>query len=326
MPKLDLTVVIPVYNEQESLPKLEERLFPALDALGKSYETIFVNDGSDDGSDKALDAIHAKHPTLVRTIHFRKNLGKSAALQAAFNKAQGDVVVMMDADLQDQPEEIAKLLAPIDAGERDAITGWKYRRQDPFSKTFPSKFFNGMANRLSGLDIHDNNCGLKAFRRECLDSFVLYGQMHRFIMIFVAHQGYRVGEVKIEHAPRLYGYSKFGAKRFYHGFMDLLTVFFITRYLESPLYFFGIYGTTCLSLSVIIGGFYLSMHVLNFFIDNPSLNLMEHPLWIVSPILMLLGFIMIFFGLLGEMITYNRMSAGREYSGSIARTSGFDDA
>ncbi|MBI5815590.1 MAG: glycosyltransferase family 2 protein [Nitrospinae bacterium] len=314
-----ISVVIPVYNEVESLTPLMERLLPAMAAIGEPYEVIFIDDGSSDGTARALDNIGEKQRGLVKVIHFRTNMGKSAALQAGFDESAGELIVMMDGDLQDQPEEINKLLAALREKNLDMVTGWKANRMDPISKTFPSKFFNRMLNRLSGLSIHDFNCGLKAFKRECLTSFTLYGQLHRFILVLAAHRGFKVGEVPVIHAPRLYGVSKYGVKRFYHGIMDILTVFFITRYLESPLYFFGIYGVTSMLVAVPIGAYFLIMHFLSFGWADPRWRLTEHPIWIVSPILFLLGLIMIFFGLIGELITYHLISSGRSGPHQVKR-------
>lgn len=313
-----ISVIIPVYNEVESVNPLVDRLAPVLAAMGGRYEVIFINDGSTDGTGAALDEIQRRLPGIVKVIHFRTNCGKADALQAGFSESNGDIFVMMDGDLQDQPEEIPALLLAMKEKNLDMITGWKLDRRDPISKTFPSRFFNKILNRLSGLDIHDFNCGLKAFRRECAQSFKLYGQLHRFILVLAAHNGFKVGEVPVKHAARAFGQTKYGVKRFYHGIMDILTVFFITRYLDSPLYFFGIYGVTAVALAFPIGAYFVVMHFLSFSMADPRWRLTEHPLWIMSPILFLLGLIMIFFGLIGELLTYH-LNPANSYKRFIAR-------
>lgn len=303
------SVVIPVYNEELSLTPLVDRLIPALGDFGP-HEIIFINDGSHDGTARMLDELQAEHASVIKVIHLRRNCGKSIALQAGFSVSSGGIIVMMDGDLQDQPEEIGTLIGPIEKGCLDAVTGWKAHRQDPVTKTLPSYFFNLIMQRLAGLKIHDFNSGFKAFRRECLESFSLYGQMHRFILVFIHNSGYRVGEVKVKHAPRLFGHSKFSIGRIYHGFMDILSVFFITRYLESPLYFFGMYGLAAIVVSIPVGILFLVMHFLFVFniYGTPLWRLTEHPLWITSPFLFITGLIMIFFGLIGELITYHQMT------------------
>lgn len=301
-----ISVVIPAFNEADSIRPLTDRLLSALAPLG-THEVILVNDGSTDGTEKELESVRAEHPGIVKAIHLRTNCGKSVALQAGFNESSGEIIVMMDADLQDQPEEIPKLVQALGERGLDAVSGWKVRRQDPFIKTLLSSGFNLMARQMSGIEIHDFNCGLKAFYRECMQSFFLYGQLHRFILMFIAAHGFKVGEVEVWHSPRRYGRSKYGVKRIYHGFMDLLTVFFITRFLGSPLYFFGFYGVSAIAVAVPMGAFFVCMHFLSFFNGNPAWRLAEHPLWILSPVLFSIGVAMIFFGLIGELVTYHIM-------------------
>jgi len=322
--KVAVTVVIPVLNERETLRPLIDRLLPVLQTIG-SHEIIFVNDGSVDGTGDEIDALCADYPDIVKAIHFRINRGKAEALQVAFDLARGELIATMDGDLQDMPEELPKLIAPIEDGRFDAVTGWKANRQDPVSKTFPSRYFNKMMRRLSGLDIHDFNCGLKAFRRECLDCFRLYGQLHRFILVFIAAGGYRVTEVPVVHAPRRFGVSKFGSRRIYHGLMDLLTIFFIVRYLHKPLHFFGVYGLFSIVISGLVGAMYLTSHIHALFTGTSAGLLTNKPLWVMSPIMFLLGLIMIFFGLLGELITYYMIHAQRPVQ-HIASLVGFNRA
>ena len=317
-----ISVVIPVFNEVESLPPLVERLVSALDSLGP-YEVVFVNDGSQDGSESVLDAFTQQYPGRIRVVHLGTNCGKSIAPQTGFEAASNDLIVMMDADLQDQPEEIHKLVRHLEEKGLDVVTGWKADRHDPISKTLPSRLFNRILRRFSGLDIHDFNCGLKAMRSECVERLSLYGQLHRFMLILLASYGFKVGELPVEHSPRLYGHSKYRARRFYEGLMDFLTVFFITRYLQSPLYFFGFYGIFCFVASVVYGGFFIVLHLISLVADYPQGSLNEHPIWILSPVMFLIGLIFIFFGLLGELyyhLTANRL--GRKY---VKRRVGFEN-
>jgi len=299
---LNLSVVIPAYNEEDSLRELVDRLLPVLAKYG-SFEVIFINDGSTDGTLKRLEDLQAEHPDVIGVLSLRCNCGKALALQAGFGKAQGRYVVMMDSDLQDQPEELPKLMQLLEDGTYDAVTGWKKIRHDPLlAKNIPSKFFNAMLRRASGIHVRDFNCGLKAFRRECLEHIVLYGQLHRFVLVLVAHYGFKVGEVAIEHAPRRHGVSKFGAKRFYHGLMDIMSVYFMTHCSSSPLHFFGIYGSVAILTSIPIALFYFSVHLYGYMYCKPHLMLQDHPVWLVSPILFLLGLMMLFFGLIAEML------------------------
>lgn len=301
---VSISIVVPVWDEKASLLELTERLLPVLLSHGGG-EIIFIDDGSTDGSGCLLEEIQGQHSDIVKVIHLRKNCGKAVALQAGFNEAKGDYIVMMDADLQDQPEEIPKLLAALSNSGLDAVTGWKEDRHDPFVKTFPSKIFNMIVRFLSKLSIHDFNCGLKAFRKECLSSIVLYGQMHRFVLVLVASYGFKVGEVPVVHAARKHGISKYGLKRIYCGWMDIMTVFFITHYLDSPLYFFGFYGLLSFILSLLSAVFFLVMHVLGVLQPNfYGWRFSEHSLWMISPVLMIVGLMVIFFGLIGELITY----------------------
>jgi glycosyltransferase involved in cell wall biosynthesis len=300
---IQTSVVIPVYNEVESLKPLIDRLLPTLESLG-SHEVIFVNDGSLDGSAQVLEDMTEVYPGIVKVIHLRGNKGKSLALQAGFQAVSGKCVVMMDADLQDRPEEIPSLLKHLKENNLDVVTGWKMKRLDPNSKKIASRFFNYILRKFSGLAIHDFNCGLKVMRHECLGGLKLYGQLHRFMLILLSHQGFRLGEKEIQHDVRKFGVSKYGNRRLYEGVMDFLTIIFVTRYLHSPLYIFGFYGLFCFCLSLIIGGFYLGLHFYSLLVQNPQGYLNEHPLWLISPGLLLAGLIFICFGIIGEFLIH----------------------
>ena len=234
---MDLSVVIPVYNEEESLPGLFESLESVMKSLGGDYEYVFVDDGSVDGSLGVLRELHQRSPR-VKVISFRRNYGKSAALAVGFKEARGNRVVTMDADLQDDPAEIPALLKKLEEGV-DLVSGWKQSRQDPWTKTLPSKIFNAVTSFVSGLRLHDFNCGLKAYRGEVVRSISIYGELHRFIPVLASWEGYRVDEIRVRHFKRKFGKSKYGSRRFLNGFFDLITVMFVTRRALNPLHLFG---------------------------------------------------------------------------------------
>jgi glycosyltransferase involved in cell wall biosynthesis len=237
--RLELSVVVPVYNEEASLEELVDRLMPVLErAAGDSCEVVFVDDGSTDGSWQRICALHGRHPERILGLRHRRNFGKAAALALGFRAARGRIIITMDADLQDQPEEIPKFLEALENGA-DLVSGWKQRRHDPIDKTLPSKAFNFVARKLSGLKLHDMNCGFKAYRAEVAKGVKLYGEMHRFIPILANADGYRIGEVVVEHHARQHGHYKYGATRMIKGALDLLTTVVLTRYLRRPAHFFG---------------------------------------------------------------------------------------
>ena len=251
-----LSIVIPLFNEVESLAELKTALDAALARVDGAAEMIFVDDGSTDGSLEVLRRLHAAEPERVKVLSFRRNQGKSAALAAAFQVVRGDFVVTLDADLQDDPEEVPQMLQALDGGA-DLVCGWKRERHDPWTKRLPSKLFNRVTGSLSGLRLHDFNTGLKAYRADVVRSIHVYGELHRFIPVLAAWEGFRVVELPVRHHPRRYGRSKFGARRFLHGFFDLVTVMFLTRRGRSPLYFFGGLALLFLAAGVLIDGTFL---------------------------------------------------------------------
>jgi glycosyltransferase involved in cell wall biosynthesis len=235
---MKLSVVVPVYNEEGSLGELYERLERTMAELRRDYEYIFVDDGSTDRSIIVLRELRQRNPARVNVISFRRNYGKSAALESGFRAVSGDIVITMDADLQDDPGEIPKLVAKIEAGA-DMVSGWKKSRHDPWSKTLPSKVFNWVTSLVSGIKLHDFNCGLKAYRRDVVNAITIYGELHRFIPVLAGWEGFRVEEMEVHHSRRKYGRSKYGTRRFLNGFFDLITVMFVTRRALSPLHLFG---------------------------------------------------------------------------------------
>ncbi len=302
---LDVSVVIPLYNEEQSLRELVDQLKNALVRLGGHYELIFIDDGSTDGSFRVLRDMHF-HNRRIKVIRFRRNYGKSAALMVGFQRAQGEFVVTMDSDLQDDPAEIPNLINKLRTGY-DVVSGWKKKRHDPISKTIPSRFFNFVTGLLTGIKIHDFNCGLKAYRREVVKNINVYGELHRYIPALAQWQGYRISEVVVQHRARKYGKTKFGMGRFFKGFLDLLTVLFTTRYIARPLHLFGVWGI----ISAFIGFGIDAYLTVDKFLGNTSLT--NRPLFLVGLILIIVGVQFVSIGLLGEMITKGQ-HVEREYS------------
>lgn len=300
-PPLNLSIVIPAYNEEESIPELYARLLTVLEATQLTWEIIFVDDGSTDGSIFRLQQLHA-NDARVRMIRFRRNFGKTAALVAGFDAARGAMIITMDADLQDEPGEIPRLLQKLDEGY-DLVSGWKHVRNDPLSKTLPSKLFNRVVGLGTGLKLHDFNCGFKAYRREVVESVRLYGELHRFIPALAHWKGFGVTEIPVEHHARKYGRSKFGAGRLLKGLIDFGKVMFLTRYMSKPLHLFAPAGLTLLVVGVLL---LLELTREKLFANQ---RLFERPALILGVLLVLMGVQLVSTGLLGEMIrnaTYDR--------------------
>lgn len=304
-----ISVVVPLLNEEESVRPLYEALSAELERLGQSYEIIFVDDGSRDGSFTVLRALHEMDPH-VRVIRFRRNFGKTPALVAGFQRAQGEVIFTMDADLQDDPSEMPTFLERIADGH-DLVTGWKYPRHDPFTKTIPSFFFNRMIWATTGVKVHDINCGFKAYRREVLEDLKLYGELHRFVPVLAHQRGFRVTEVKVKHHPRKYGKSKFGAKRFLRGFLDLLMVLFLMSYLRTPLRLFGTIGLLLSLAGLAIDGYIVADRFLPF---GSHVEIHNRPLLFVGILLLIFGVSFILTGLQSEMIRHFSYRPNEEYS------------
>lgn len=301
----DITVVVPLYNEVESLRELHGQIRSALGRMGMRYEIIFVDDGSTDRSFYLLRDLK-RQDRHMKIVRFRRNYGKSAALSVGFDKAQGNIVVTMDADLQDDPSEISSLKRKLDEGY-DLVSGWKKVRRDPLSKTIPSRFFNFITSLLTGIRIHDFNCGLKAYRRDVVKSVKVYGELHRYIPVLAHWEGFRVGEIPVAHRPRKYGKTKFGFGRFWKGFLDLLTALFTTRYLRRPLHLFGFWGIAATLAGIVIDGWL----VVEWILGKTSLS--NRPLFLAGFMLVIVGVQFISIGLLGEMISKTRGTT-EEYS------------
>jgi len=305
---MKLTIVVPLYNERESVEELYGKIIGTCEKEGYEFEILFVDDGSTDGSDLVLEEIRERDER-VELIRFRVNTGKAAALQAGFDEAAGDYVVTMDADLQDEPAEIPSLIAALEGG-LDMVSGWKKNRRDPLSKRLPSRVFNYVVRFFSGLELHDFNCGLKGYRREVVKSLRLYGELHRYIPMLAKFSGYRVGEIEVTHHPRKYGRSKYGLKRFIAGFLDLLTVILLTRYTSKPLHLFGSAGL----LFCFIGGL-VNLYILKIWVGTGFRSIQGRvPLLLGGVFLFLLGVQFIFTGLLAELITHTRTDrVGKSY-------------
>lgn len=303
---VDLSIVIPVLNEEANLKPLYAELREALVALGRSYEIVFVDDGSTDGSAQVLAELH-KADKRVKVIEFRRNFGKTAALSAGFRLSRGQVVVTLDADLQDNPAEIEGLLGKLEEGY-DLVAAWRFNRQDPLSKILPSRIFNWAVASLTGVRLHDFNCGFKAYRRAVTEEVKLYGELHRFIPVLASLKGFRIAETKVVHRPRRAGQSKYGVGRLGRGFLDFLTVIFLTTYLKRPLHLFGTVGIAIFLAGLVINTY---MAYLRFFLDQA---IGTRPLLLLGVLSMLLGLQVISMGLLGEMLRNLTFRPEEEYS------------
>jgi glycosyltransferase involved in cell wall biosynthesis len=249
---MDISVVIPLYNEDESLPELTSWIAKVMDDHNFSYELLFIDDGSTDNSWSVIEELKLQFPS-VKAIKFRRNYGKSAALNVAFEAAQGDVIITMDADLQDSPDEIPELYRRLKEEKFDIISGWKKKRYDPITKTIPTKLFNAATRKMSGIQLNDFNCGLKAYRKDVIKTIEVYGEMHRYIPVIAKWAGFnRIGEQVVEHRARKYGVTKFGLSRFINGFLDLLSIFFVGKFGKRPMHFFGLLGVLSFLLGTII--------------------------------------------------------------------------
>lgn len=285
--------MIPLFNEEQSLHELTNQIIKAVD--GYSFEVIFVDDGSDDFSWDVITKLSGQFH-FVRAIRFRRNYGKSDALQAGFEAAKGTYIVTMDADMQDDPFEIPELVAMLKDGA-DMVSGWKKVRHDPISKTVPSRFFNAITRLTTGIKLHDFNCGLKAYRKEVTDSIFLYGEMHRYVPLLAKWKGFsKISEKVVKHHPRKYGKTKFGISRFLNGFLDLLTLLFVNRYMHRPMHFFGLFGVLFLITGAAISGW---LAYLKIFLGEPLAN---RPLLFLGILLIVVGVQFFSIGFLGEMI------------------------
>ena len=290
-----VSIIIPLYNEEESLPYLMKAISDVMFELDLSYEVLFIDDGSTDDSFEVCKKLHWEYPGKLHVYRFSRNHGKSAALNAGIGKASGDVIITMDADLQDDPKAIPDMLKLIDEGW-DLVSGWKKKRFDPiFTKRLPSKFFNFVTSVMSGLKIHDFNCGFKAYRTQAAKSIEIYGERHRYLPALVHWEGYKVTEMVVPHHPRKYGKTKFGMNRFFNGFFDLLTLLFLRKYLANPLHFFGILGGILFIAGAIVLGYFGVQWII-------TQQMRIRPLVLLSLGSIIMGIQFFSIGLVGEMI------------------------
>jgi len=304
---MDLSIVIPLKDEEESLPELCSWIGKVMQENRFTYEIILVDDGSTDHSWEVIERLHKGNP-LIRGIKFQRNYGKSAALNEGFKVVKGDVVITMDADLQDSPDEIPSLFQMIKNEGFDLVSGWKKKRYDNvLTKNIPSKFFNSVTRSMSGIHLHDFNCGLKIYRRDVVKAVKVYGELHRYIPVLAHWEGFRIGEQVVRHRPRKFGKTKFGIGRFWKGFLDLLTALFTTRYARRPLHLFGLWG-----LAAALAGFLIDAWLaVEWYLGRTALS--NRPLFLVGVVLMIVGVQFISLGLLGEMITKSQ-STGEQYA------------
>jgi glycosyltransferase involved in cell wall biosynthesis len=310
MSNLDLSVVIPVFNEEESLHELSDWISRVMNAHGYSFEVLFVDDGSTDNSWKNIQELAATSPN-VKGIRFNRNYGKSAALQTGFRAAQGEVIITLDADLQDSPDEIPALYNMIKQEGYHLVSGWKKKRNDPLSKTIPSKFFNAVTRRLSGIKLHDFNCGLKAYDKAVVKNISVYGEMHRYIPVIAKWAGFKkIGEKVVEHHERKYGYTKFGFERFVRGFLDLLTITFVGRFALRPMHFFGTLG-----ILSFLAGFAFTAKLFWDKIDSVYIShiplkrdITQQPIFYLALVAVIIGVQLFVTGFLAELITRQSLS------------------
>ena len=303
---MDISLVIPLYNEAESLPELEAWIARVMKENNFSYEIWFVNDGSTDNSWEVIESLREKND-CVKGISFRRNYGKSPALHVGFERVQGDVVITMDADLQDSPDEIPELYRMIMQEGYDLVSGWKKKRYDPLSKTIPTKLFNATARKVTGIKLNDFNCGLKAYRREIVKNIEVYGDMHRYMPYLAKNAGYtRIGEKVVQHQARKYGSTKFGLDRFVNGYLDLMTLWFFSKFAVKPMHFFGLLGSL-----VFIIGFIAMIIMVVMKICGMRSGVTDSPYFYVSLTSMILGTQLFLTGFLGELISRNAVERNK---------------
>ena len=302
---MNISVVIPLFNEEESIKELSTWIVEVMKKNKFSYEIILIDDGSDDTSWKEIERLNSKNSN-IKGVKFRRNYGKSVALNIGFLKAKGDVVITMDADLQDSPDEIPKLYEKVYKKGFDLVSGWKKERYDPISKTVPTKLFNWAARKASGIYLHDFNCGLKAYNKNVIKNIEVYGEMHRYIPMIAKWSGFsNITEQVVKHQKRKYGSTKFGIERFLNGFLDLLTISFISRFGKKPMHFFGVLGTLMFSLGFLLFTFIVGSKLFFMINDLPAKNIADMSAFYIALTSMIIGVQLFLAGFIAEMISRN---------------------
>lgn len=304
---MDISIIVPLYNEEESLPKLFEWIKRVMEEHAFSYEVLFVNDGSKDRSWQVIEALQEANPTIVKGICFRRNYGKSPALFCGFERAQGEVVFTMDADLQDSPDELPEMYRMVQEEKYDIVSGWKKKRYDnAFTKNIPSKIYNATARMITGIHLHDMNCGLKAYRNEVVKNIEVYGEMHRYIPYLAKNAGFsNIGEKVVEHRKREFGKTKFGLERFVNGYLDLFSLWFLNRFGKQPMHFFGLLGSLMfiVGLLAVIAVGAMKLYALNHSVYAPLVT--NNPYFYIALTTMVLGTQLFLSGFIGELLVRN---------------------
>jgi glycosyltransferase involved in cell wall biosynthesis len=304
--RIDITVLVPVLDEADSVAPLADQVRAVLDERAMQWEILFVDDGSRDDTAERVRELH-RIDERVKLLRLRRNFGKAAALSAGFDHARGTLVLTIDGDLQDDPQEIPRMLDKLEVEGLDLVSGWKQRRQDPWTKRVSSRLFNWFTRQLARVDLHDFNCGFKLYRREVLEQVAVYGELHRFIPVLASRRGFVIGELPVRHHPRRHGRSKYGWDRAYKGILDLITVLFITRYNRRPLHLFGVLGLLSAGSGFVICGWLAWQWI-------GGANLSDRPLLLLGVLLMVLGIQILTSGLIGEMITFKSFQRSDSYS------------
>lgn len=318
--KLDISIIIPALNEEESLPELCDWIRRVMDEHDFSYEAIIIDDGSSDGTWETIEKL-SRQNSNIKGIRFNRNYGKSAALDTGFKHAQGEVAITMDADLQDSPDEIPELYRMIMENHYDLVSGWKKKRYDPLNKTVPSKLFNYVTRKISGIPLHDFNCGLKAYSQQVIKNMEIYGEMHRYIPMIAKWNGFkRIGEKVVEHRPRKFGKTKFGFSRFITGFLDLLSITFVSRFKQKPMHFFGTLGALSFLVGIFVTIYLIVRKIVGLQQNIPVRDIVDQPLFFISLAAVIIGAQLFLAGFLAEMMT---MNASRKKEYLVSKKTGF---
>jgi len=309
---VDISVVVPLYNEEESLPELCEWISRVMQTHGFTYEILLVDDGSSDNSWQIVQNLAVENP-FIKGIKFNRNFGKSAALNTGFKASSGEVVISMDADLQDSPDEIPALYKMVKEEGYDMVSGWKKKRHDPISKTIPSKFFNFITRKISGIKLHDFNCGLKAYKSRVVKHIQVYGEMHRYIPVIAKWNGYKnIGEKVVAHRERKYGVTKFGLERFINGFLDLLSITFVSKFRRKPMHFFGTLGTLSFASGFFITCYVIGQKIYSIYKHQPVRDVVDQPLFFLALVALIIGVQLFLTGFIAEMIAM-RSNSHKDY-------------